>query len=646
MRSSSRRYWGFVALLVATAVAVASWGITTGLHSADAAAGPSAERAKAVVSQATGIRADEFTVVNVAPFGDTGIRQLKMMDRRGRLFGASLDAAGNPVSDEEMKHHARALGNRGFVGKLERELAERMRGNPSDPIRTVWWMQGTTMQPLRGPNVTPQQFEQNLQAVATEVSAVVEPVMNGIKAMGGQVIGQSSHVPMAVANVTPAVVRRMAAHPLVERVFLERVHSERLNVSRVVVQADQLNSIFCFLFFCFPVGRGIDGTGQRVAVVEANRIGTHPDLPGSQRVLCRATASSTAGGHKTNVAGVIQSINLSSRGMAPAITIVDGIAANFSDAEVMAATDCVIDTEGASAVNMSFGFETNGVFDAFARYVDRKVYFTGRTIVPAISNFCANRMGSPEIAFNALAVGAFDDSNTTGFGDDVAACTGVVTFSAFLDPISPSGDREEPDVVTPGRQINTTVNGGGFADVNGTSFAAPHVTGGVGLLVQRDPSLAFQVERVRAVMMSAARHNIEGASRLSERDGAGAIFLAAADTVLTSGNSSFFVTSGGTTGFPITRSFSASAGQRVRVAIAWSHKSPGGDTLTQPTTDLDLVVRDPNGFFVAGSFSFDNTYEIVDFTAPVTGTYTATINNFRSSSGTEFIGFAVSLTDS
>ena len=644
-RHLRRRHWKFSAWLLVAALGLAAGALIPGLRSATAAPGASGERAKAVAAAAAGISADDLTMVNIAPFGDTGIRQFKMMDRHGHVLGANLDAAGNQVSLEDMKHHARGLADRGFVGKLERDLALQMQANPNAPIRTIWWMRGTTIEPLRGPGVTPQQYEQHLQAVQTDVTAAITPVMNGITAMGGQIVGHSSHVPIAVANVTPAVIRRMAAHPAVDRVYLERVHAPRLDVSRVVVQADQLNSLFCFLF-CFPVGRGLDGTGQRVAVVEANQIGTHGNLPAAQRIQCRPTASGVLGGHKTNVAGVIQNNSTGARGIAPGITLIDGIAADFSDAEVMAATDCVIDTQSASAVNMSFGNETNGVFDAFARYVDRKVYFTGRTIVPAISNICGNRMGSPEIAFNALAVGAFDDSNTTGFGDDVAGCTGVVTFSAFLDPISPNGDRQEPDVVAPGRQINTTVNGGGFSSVNGTSFAAPHVTGGVGLLVQRDPSLASQVERVRAVMMASARHNIEGATRLSDRDGSGAILLAAADTVLTTGNSSFFLTSGGTTGFPMTRTFSASAGQRVRVAIAWSHKSPGGDMLTQPTTDLDLNVTSPSGAFVGGSFSFDNTYEIVDFIAPLTGVYTATINNFRSSTGTEFIGFAASLTDS
>jgi subtilisin family serine protease len=312
----------------------------------------------------------------------------------------------------------------------------------------------------------------------------------------------------------------------------------------------------------------------------------------------------------------------------------------------MAATDCVI-ANGAGAINMSFGSETNGFFDAFARFVDRTVYNTGRSIVVAVSNNCSNRIGSPEIAFNTLAVGAFGDNNTVSFVGDTPPCTGLaLDFSAFRDPFSPRNDREEPDIVAPGQSITTTDTSNGFVDVDGTSFAAPHVTGGIGLLLQRKPSLVSRAEEVRAILMASARHNIEGASRLSERDGAGAIMLAAADRVLLNGQSFFFSRPGGTTGFPINTAFVASVGQRVRVALAWSHKSPGGDTLTRPTTDLDLQVRNPAGTVIASSTSFDNSYEIVEFIASVTGTYTARITNSRASTGAEFIGLAVSRTDS
>ena len=144
--------------------------------------------------------------------------------------------------------------------------------------------------------------------------------------------------------------------------------------------------------------------------------------------------------------------------------------------------------------------------------------------------------------------------------------------------------------------------------------------------------------------MASARHNVEGSSRLSEGDGAGAMMLAAADTVAAS-SSKLFSNNGAASNFPIHSTLTALASQRVRVAIAWSHKMPLGNTMTEPTTDLDLTVQDSNGKVITTSASFDNTYEIVEFTAPVTGTYRATISNYRPSLGNEYIGLAVSSTD-
>ena len=633
-----KRMWGIhctTAVAAVSAFALTMWGLGTWSHQLQAADGPTAERAKAVAATTTGHAADRLSVIKVAPFADSGIRQFKLADDAGNIVGVDLDAVGNAVSPDELKNHGRRADERGFHGKFEAELSALLAGNSQSPVRFVCLLDVPSEAPRRGEGVTEEEYESHLQLIASQIASRTKPVWDRVRALGGQVHYTSNHVPFGVCEGPPGLIRAIAADRRVKRIYLERVHQERLNVSRVVVQADTMNA------------RGLIGVGRRVGVVESGRIGTHVNLPAAQRIGCTPTVGSLVAGvsgHKTNVAGVIQSTNATSRGLAPAITIVDGIGANFSDAEMTAATDCVIN-QGASAINMSFGTETNGAFGAFARFVDKKVYLTGRTIVPAISNICANRMGTPEIAFNVLAVGAFGDNNTTAFAGDVPACTGVVTFSAFLNPLSPSGDRQEPDVVAPGHLISTTTSAGGFARVNGPSFAAPHVTAGVGLLTQRDPSLHTQAERVRAVMMASARHNIEGAARLSDRDGAGGIMLAAADRILVDGLSSFFSRPGGTEGFPINRTFTATIGQRVRVAIAWAHKSPGGDLLTRPTTDLDLNVLSPTGVSVGSSASFDNSYEIVEFIAPVTGTYTARISNFRSSTGTEFVGFAASRAD-
>jgi hypothetical protein len=59
------------------------------------------------------------------------------------------------------------------------------------------------------------------------------------------------------------------------------------------------------------------------------------------------------------------------------------------------------------------------------------------------------------------------------------------------------------------------------------------------------------------------------------------------------------------------------------------------DTLT---ADLDLYIYDPNDNLVVYSLSFDNSYEIVNFTAPVSGIYTAKIDDFRFDAAFEYLG--------
>jgi subtilisin family serine protease len=626
MRPFARGRARYVSAMLSSLIA------TTGVAEAWAQEIDWTERAIGVAAQDAGTSTAGFDVLGSATILSGAVREFKVMNGSGQVQRVLLDARGRRMSETAVDDLAARARTARFSGTFDPTLVREMLGARSGAkMRVLAWMDGIeTPTPERSSDAFA--YRQSLARIDAAVQAGQQPFVEMMQAGNARLLYRAEHVPITAWEVSVSDLRRMAPRAQGVRFYPERVRIPRLSVSRVVVQANTVNA------------RGFSGQGRRLGIVEPLRVGNHPNLPAAQRVVCGRTTTTLVDGHKTNVAGVMQSNNATNRGMAPLATLVEGVGNSFADAEMMLATDCVIDNN-ADAVNMSFGFETNGVFDAFARYVDRKVFVTGKLIVPAVSNFCANRMGSPEIAFNALAVGGFGDRNTTGFGDDLAACTGGLTFNAFTDPLSPSNDREEPDVVAPGASITTTNSAGGFSSPSGTSFAAPHVTALVTLLTQRDPQITFQAERSRAVVMASARHNIEGATRLSERDGAGAILMAAADAIMIDGLSSFFSTPGGTQGFPINRTFTASAGQRVRVAISWAHKSPEGDGLTRPTTDLDLDVTGPAGTSVASSRSFDNNYEIVDFTAPATGTYTAQIQNFRSSAGAEFIGFAASRAD-
>ncbi|MGB9683322.1 MAG: S8 family serine peptidase, partial [Candidatus Bathyarchaeales archaeon] len=249
------------------------------------------------------------------------------------------------------------------------------------------------------------------------------------------------------------------------------------------------------------------------------------------------------------------------------------------------------------------------------------------TILLAISGF----ISEPFVRARAI-----DDVDNSGWQDDVMA-----PYSSFGDPISPNGDREKPEVVAVGsRMYSTTPNDPWVGSVGeGTSYSAPQVAAEAALLMQTRSWLQYWPETVKAAIMASAIHNIEGDSRLSDRDGAGAIdIFCAQDLVAKNQIDGRTIYRDSTTEY----AFNVDVGKRVRVTIAWDSHPDANDppTTDQLLADLDLVVYDPLNRIVAVSASWDNSYEIVDFTASVSGTYKARVIQFRFDGTYEYLGFA------
>ena len=143
--------------------------------------------------------------------------------------------------------------------------------------------------------------------------------------------------------------------------------------------------------------------------------------------------------------------------------------------------------------------------------------------------------------------------------------------------------------------------------------------------------------------MASAVINLEGDARLSEKDGAGGIECDSADDVLTVAAGVETRNTIVPTSIPVDYFFRATAGQTVRVVIAWNSST---DPASPPTTDvlatdLGLYVYNPNDVVVTGSDSFNDAYEIVEFVAPSTGIYKASILSRRFDGTSEQVGFAV-----
>ncbi len=62
----------------------------------------------------------------------------------------------------------------------------------------------------------------------------------------------------------------------------------------------------------------------------------------------------------------------------------------------------------------------------------------------------------------------------------------------------------KPDLLAPGEKIQSTVPGGGVAVQDGTSMAAPHVSGIAALVMSRNPELQGQPNRIKTLLCNSA----------------------------------------------------------------------------------------------------------------------------------------------
>ena len=305
---------------------------------------------------------------------------------------------------------------------------------------------------------------------------------------------------------------------------------------------------------------GATGDGITVAVIDTGTDATHPDLVGQVSVLStdvhgatRASDDIDVGGHGTLVAGIIAAakdndlpsplVGQGIHGVAFESTILDiradvedscgdtGDDCTFRDPDLITAIDYAI-ANGANIINMSLGGELAAPNPALEAAVQRAtdagvlvVIASGNDAAPAsddgMGNVTPATGTSPndpaymagDARFNGLvvAVGAIDPNrNITEFSnragedsknfyllapgdfisDGQGGFTGVVSTGLDDDIMNPDGtDNDDDDI-------------GDYWFVSGTSFAAPHVAGGLALVLDAFPNLT--PEDALAVLLDSA----------------------------------------------------------------------------------------------------------------------------------------------
>ncbi len=107
----------------------------------------------------------------------------------------------------------------------------------------------------------------------------------------------------------------------------------------------------------------------------------------------------------------------------------------------------------------------------------------------------------------------YRDASITDPGNAEAAITVGATHRtdqhsfgvSYFSSRGPTGDgRAKPDLVAPGEQIYSTVPDNGEAELDGTSMAAPHVSGAAALLIQRNMELMGQPRKIKEILCNSA----------------------------------------------------------------------------------------------------------------------------------------------
>ncbi len=278
----------------------------------------------------------------------------------------------------------------------------------------------------------------------------------------------------------------------------------------------------------------------RIAILDTGRT-THPDQSGKWvpaveydavaedgNALTDATTTWRHGSHVASIAGGASNNSQSSAGVCwncQLLNVKVALGNSVSTTAVIRGIHWAVEN-GARVINMSF--ETNGLACSHANMTgmrDAVAFATARnvTVVAAAGNKGANAANTvPASCAGAIAVAATDRNNVLAQYSNRGAVTLAAPGGAATLVSGPNGPQIGPDAygagvgcpADPASTFGTSIQGA-FANwttsnnghcgryLSGTSMAAPHVAGVVGLMLTRNPSLT--PAQVRQILQSTAQ---------------------------------------------------------------------------------------------------------------------------------------------
>lgn len=310
------------------------------------------------------------------------------------------------------------------------------------------------------------------------MAAAQQSLIAEMRTFNAHVIETFRYIPYIAMTVDPSALNHLLQLPGVLRVDENSTNIPTLRQSVPLVGADVAAS------------RGADGSGYAVAVIDTGVDGSHSFLSG--RVVSEACYSLDGncpnGGaeqvgagagrpcsasfcyHGTHVAGIAAGmLDESFSGVARRADIIAiqvfGNDGSAFDSDIIKALERVYElrtTFEIAAANMSLGGESfgapcpNAAGGAYQAIADLLASAGIATIAAAGNGYMPDALSSPACVPSIISVGS------TSKRDEVSSFSNSTSFL---------------DLLAPGQQIESSVLGDGYADLSGTSMAAPHVAG-------------------------------------------------------------------------------------------------------------------------------------------------------------------------
>ena len=512
--------------------------------------------------------------------------------------------------------------------KLAQMDAEAIKGGPKT-IRVAIWLKAPQMPAVRNTSMaTADTARSDLGAHLAALEQYTAPQRQGVMTALtrlGAAPRAPRYAPAVFATLTPAQVRNIARHADVAMIYGPEEYTRFADDSGTTARAHGV----------WQQGNLGFGTSSRPVVHEDDGISdgnmylnntTHPVIYFCSAVNELCPNGKNISSHSTEVAGVIASTHPLFRGMAPnAQMILSANSQDLNNDEQNAHAYEWARANGGAPVNMSWGTICYDGQTFSTLYTDWATSSLWSTSVVAAGNRypgCTEpidtNVAAPGNAWTAITVGAIYDNNSGFWSSD-----GMSSFSRYGNPPFATG-MEKPEVVAVGQGVRSTDDQGGDwltpGGVDGTSLATPAVAGQVVQMLARQPGLINWPETNKAAVLVSAWHDVVPGS--TSQDGVGAVVMNNSDDTY---RNAWVKTDHilGTEGPGLVRTYTAdfTAGQVVRYAIMWDSWSTGGTGTDVLGADIDLRAYAPDGTYLIGSASVSNAWEMVEFTAPTTGTY-------------------------